>query len=331
MTAPGDSAPPPVPVNPAPGRLRPPRRRGLVILGVALLVSALVAGVVLAGPFVFHHSPGSSGTALLPSQPSCTGNFTDPAASFVITTSNPGANAIAGTWLTVTYQVKAITASSGTTAPLVTIPTVSAVFPTQGGGALIVQIAPRTLAVSLSGWSDGTGTTHSRPLNNSTNFLGNASAYLSTSKIAVTSVGPLGSIAVEIRWEWVLALTGGPGLTSGWTVPTPRGPASSELYPEPGLRLVSTGSTNVTIGSTYSVSLSGAVSGATLFLKLENATTGANLRQATVTAPEAAGAVFNASIMVLGNSGELLPGKYLLHVHDGCGALLYSVALTAHH
>lgn len=309
------------------------RGRGLLVSAAlfAVLIAALVGLVAVGAPLLFHHgSPGGGGSSVLP-PPTCVGNATNGPSSFIISSPNPAVNAPSGSQLSVSYEVRALVSGAGTASIKVDVPTVTAVFPTEGGGSITIQVGPHVLAAALSAWSDPNATSHSRTLNSSTVFQSNASAYLSTSKIAVSAPTPFGSFALEVRWQWVLTPTGGAPVVGPWTVPTAQGSSPSEFYPAAAVTLVGSSGTNATIGWNFTLALSGAAPSESFVIKLENVTTGGDLRDSSAVAPSAAGAPFNASVLVLGTSGALVPGKYIIHLHDACNALLLSLPITAHY
>jgi hypothetical protein len=96
------------------------------------------------------------------------------------------------------------------------------------------------------------------------------------------------------------------------------------FFPAPYVQLAAPAAANGTLGTNYSVDLSGAISNDSFFVELENASTGH-----VVSSRSNPGATPNATILAVGlrfeSASELLtPGAMLLHVHNACGAMLLS-------
>src|SRR4029077_7939885 len=60
-----------------------------------------------------------------------------------------------------------------------------------------------------------------------------------------------------------------------------------------------------------------------------NASTGATLGLGEIPVPSDGSTTYVGSVAILGSDGFLLPGHYLVHVHDACGSILYSLPVTA--
>src|SRR4029077_11474388 len=74
--------------------------------------------------------------------------------------------------------------------------------------------------------------------------------------------------------------------------------------------------------------LSGAISREAFFLELEYPTTGFVVQTRGTTAPSGHATPFGASILVNTRDNDLPPGPMLLHIHNHCGSMLYSIPLT---
>jgi hypothetical protein len=146
--------------------------------------------------------------------------------------------------------------------------------------------------------------------------------------------GSYGSVLLKLRWRWLETQPNSTRIFYGsWNLPTEQAhwpvQVPSEFYPAPFVRLVNTTPSPVTIGSNYTMTLAGpTVPGGGFYQELEDPGDGKLLEAYPVTAP-ATSPIFALNIPMMNFGHDLTPGTYLAHVHDQCGALLYSRTVTA--
>lgn len=322
------------------GRLRQPATQwvgpGPLFLGVGVVGVVLVSSVWALGlptatsalpPWVTGH--GSLGEIVTDPQPICGAVNGVPSGALSIPNSGPAGSFAPGTQLAVTIELREILFPGSVVGGPVELPTTLVVFATNGTASETIVLSPRTLNLSAAGWSDPTLGTANRTFNQATGFPSDSTASLSTELLAVQADAPFGTMLVEARWDWTLTPPGSPGIVGPWSLPATGGGGSSVVFPHPFVRLLSSSPQDAVIGETFTVTLAGAALSQTFLLKLENSTTGATLNLGSVVNPGSVDASFSGSIQILGSTGLLDPGSYLVHVHDQCGGILYSLPVFA--
>jgi hypothetical protein len=295
-----------------------------VALSIALVVGSLATLILLIDSPLptlgSSHSP--SGATSLPAG-TCPANESVPAAAFDINSPAPAPDAALGTVVSVAYELRAVTLPAGVDPVTVQMPGVTAFFPLSSGTPLQVFLPAETFSVTAAGWiSSGT---HSKPVPASSSFAAGSVAQLSTQLLAVMATAPAGSFDLEVRWNWSVSSSDGATSSGPGTVPTWSGQFPSIFAPEPYVALDARGPAAETSGAIFQAEFSGAGAGWPFLLKLENASTGATLNRAYFNSTDDSGAPFVGSIQMAAGSVPLAPGSYLVHLHDQCGGILYSL------
>jgi hypothetical protein len=303
----------------------------LVAVGLLMLTGGLGgANSVLPNPGTVVAMPGT----LAAVAPSCNPTNPSPSALYV-SASNPTGPLSAGSTLSVAYEVAIVnyTSSQGTIA--VYVPSALATFPltptpTNSNRSLQLFLPPHVVNVSSAGWSNpnATGTWGSKVLINSVLFNVTQSARLSTQKIAVMAgTGYTGQLTLEFRWQWATS-----NATGAWTQPnaTSKSPnLPSIFYPAPYLPILGLSAFPAPVGSNFTVMLGGAVTGTSFRMVLEYPNNGTEIRS-QVENSSATATKFPATVWLVGKTnGTLLPGNYLIHVHDVCNAITHSLSIIA--
>jgi hypothetical protein len=297
------------------------------VLSVALLAVSLGSLVsVLSLDRLAPLTTGGGAEVGIGVSPACPSTTSSPSAALDIVSQGPSTTLVQGTVLSVAYEVQALTLPSGSATAPVELPGVTGVFPLSNGAVLQVFVPPQSLVVSESAWSSVSA--HSRTLSASSSPAPNESAQLTTQLLAVTTPAPVGSLRVEVRWSWSIASPDGSTSQGPWTVPSTNGTFPSIFSPDPYVGLAGQSPTAERSGAFYSVELSGTPAHSPFLLKLENASTGATLNRAWFNSTSVAGAMFTGSIQLTSGSVGLPPGNYLIHVHDACAGILYSLPVV---
>jgi hypothetical protein len=322
---------------------RPPQRwrallgpwGGLVLAAAALFV---VGVLVLPTALPPVRTAWVTTTPPYTDPPPLAGGLCDPVttptpSSLLIPIAPPGQALGAGGSLGFAYEVAIVGYTSADDGMTLYFPTVTALFPEPNGTTPGLVVPAQSLVVRAPGWSNPATTSRSLVFPAGVQFDASQPPFLTTAKLAVMATAPYGTLTLQVRWHWVLAPPGQPAQNGSWSVVTPSASwptqLPTEFYPAPyAALLASTGST-ATIGANYSAELGGLVAGRYLFLELEDPGTGKVL-QSQGTTGTAHAATVNVSIPMLDYDRSLAPGTYLVHVHDSCGALLYSNSVSAH-
>jgi hypothetical protein len=213
-------------------------------------------------------------------------------------------------------------------------PTVDFIFPLSPSGTFSKTTAPQTFAITGPSWISPSGLNLTHVLTNALNFSATGMARATTAKLAIMADVPYGQLTVEFRWMWSALQPNGTSANSTWSTPVEGyHHGSSNLptifYPAEYVAFLSRpgGGKSVTIGTNYSATLGGPVAGNYYFLEMENSTgTVVNSQGTTMSGGVTTG---NVTIPVLDYNHFLVPGNYLVHIHDACGALLYNKQIHA--
>lgn len=318
---------------------------GLLLLGAAGVVLLAPADVArlsssanTAGPGGGNPSAPGPGPAPLPAPPNGTltptqcNRVSSPTPSAVLVpTGNPAVTAKSGDVLGVAMDWAIARQSTAGAAETVYLPSLYATFPLANGSFQTVYFAPQNVALKGIGWANASSLHGSLPIGQTTTYAAK-SALLSSQKIAAMGSEPYGGLTAEFSWRWTL--TSGTTLvaSSNWTQATSvsQYPTSlpSVFQPAPYVSLGNHTPNPATIGANWTADLGGHVGGAYFFLELETPGTGQVFQSQGQTAPGGA-AQFQVHIVLLNYNHYLSPGTYLAHIHDSCGAMLYSASVNA--
>jgi hypothetical protein len=264
-----------------------------------------------------------------PIQPACTANPAIPPSGVLVSGPAPVGWAGAGSVLSVAYELRAVPFTGSAVQGTVELPSVTAVFPNASGGTLSVFVPPRALNVTTYSWSSAALATRTHVLSSSVAFPPNGTAFLTSQLLAVMASPPYGSLLLELRWSWNLTLNGQLVESSGWTTPTVAGSHPSIFYPQSFVSLAPVGPQAALIGSSLTFTFSQGPPSARYSLKLENSSNGATVNRVNATPPADRSQPYAVSIPVLGARSPIGAGAYLVHAHSSCGAILYSVGVSA--
>jgi hypothetical protein len=327
-------------VTRGPVRLRLPRRGGpsaTLVVGVAALLTLASVGVAFAalglpaGPTVGSDRSNGGAQFTQASAAACNSpSYTSPS-SLKITLPDPVGTLAAGGSLTVEYEFAVNHSSVNTSGMLVTLPSAFATFPLLSGTETL-DIQPTSVAVPTSGWASALSMDHTVKLTSSETYKVGASATLSTQKLAVMAAATYTKLTLEFRWSWSYVAANGSVGQSGWSVPTATDHNPSQLrsifYPAPFVSFLGSSGSSPTIGTNYTATIGGQVSGEYFLLEMELPGSGKVVQAHGQTAPTGV-TTYNVSIPMIDYTNSLSPGPYLIHIHDACGAMLYNKSITA--
>lgn len=238
----------------------------------------------------------------------------------------------AGAKLNVTVQFLVANYSKADRGVSVYFPSITAVFPKLPSGSVSVFFPPKTIGITSSKWSANrtVGTT----VGTATRIDPNATAYLSTSKIAVMAGMPTGTLTIEVRWHWaVFNPSTGAHSSGAWTKPSyaASGPfLPSIFFPASYVGIVSTSGSRVPTNSTYVIGLNGSVQSTWFRMVLEYPANGTEI-QSIFENTTANNTVFNATLPIAFRNGTGIPaGNYLMHVHDSCEAIVHVLQVSVY-
>jgi hypothetical protein len=237
---------------------------------------------------------------------------------------------------TMGYQMEVEIANwANQTGPVnLTFPTIYFDFPLTTGHNFTITYPAGNITITSGGWTAQTWLSRSAVVPGGLNFSANKTARMDSMKIAIMSSGNYGTVLAKFRWRWTELEPNGTATFLGrWTVPTTRShfPTSvpSEFYPAAYVRLLSTSGSPATAGTNYTMTVTSPfMPGEWLLMELEYPS--GHVVQAYNQTWPAGSSVYGAQILLLTWGHVLLPGTYLVHLHDECGALLYSRVVTTH-
>ncbi|MCI4366995.1 MAG: hypothetical protein L3K08_04505 [Thermoplasmata archaeon] len=260
----------------------------------------------------------------------CNPKNPSPSALYISAT-NP-THAAAGDLLNVSYEYRVVNYTKADKGVELLFPSVVVVFPYLSAGSLLIYFGPKNAVIANSLWSDAATLKVTTKLVSTAVFDPNASAHLSTSKLAVMATTPTGSMTLEVRWHWTLYHTqSGSKVTGPWTKPSLNASSPnlpSTFYPAAYVGIVSTSGSSVATNTTYVVQLNGSVSSTWFRVVLEYPNNGTEI-QSIYENTTANSTLFNATLPVAFRSGTGIPaGSYLIHVHDSCQAIVHLLKVT---
>jgi hypothetical protein len=258
----------------------------------------------------------------------CSATFGSTPEALWIPDAAPNTTLTVGETLTVAYQFEAVNYSAANFGVRVRMPTTLALFPNASGGHLQLYGAPTWTTVRGSNWSNlSAGST--RHVITSTLVLSNASAaVLSTQKIAVMATTGFGTLELSFRWTWWVSSATGTLLSGPYSLANGTAFHPTIFHPAPYVQLLSTSGATGIIGTNYTLTLAGATANEEFHLELEHASNGQVVDSVSRFGATTNVTPLSANITLLGSDMVLAPGKMLLHLHNHCAAMLYSVPIT---
>ena len=213
-------------------------------------------------------------------------------------------------------------------------PTVFFTFPTHGGPNFSLTLTPSVFNITGSGWSNPSATSHSAVVPGGLAFTPGVKARLSTQRVAIMAPVNYGALTIEVRWKWTLQQPNGTKSNAPWTVPS----SASHGHLEPSVHLRASPLRHLHFpgrvmgprsrsGPTTRLPSARKWPGATSSWRMEDEAEHVVQSQGQ-TAPANA-TTFNVFIPVINYDSYLPPEKYLVHIHDSCGAILYNKLISA--
>jgi hypothetical protein len=234
-----------------------------------------------------------------------------------------------GDSLTSVYEFEVVNSTVTPINVKLTVPSFFAKYPLTGGSSISAYLPPRTIAITNSSWTAASLATVTKVMTGATTFSG-SSASMSTEFLAIMGNAAYKTVTLAFRWDWsVTFASNGTKVTSAWSHVSIGGSTPTTFYPAPTVQLVSTSSTTVHIGATFSTYLSGAISGTEFHSVLEYASSGNVMRNTPTLTPPGNSSPALVAVTILPATGPLAPSALLDHVRDVCSALLFSISVSA--
>ncbi len=250
------------------------------------------------------------------------------ATSLLIPNHNPTTSVTVGDHVDVTFEFNVNVTTVSVAGLNVYTPTVFVTMPTVGGSSFPVTFNNHTFTMTGSQW---TSLSYDKLVTSNFSFNPATNATLSSQKLGMMADTPYGTLTLEWRWSWNVTFLNGNYLQGPWTVPTSTNHSGvwlpSIFEPAPYADLVSESPVDDLIGSNYTMYLGGDVAGRSFFFELETQT-GVVWAEEWVHDNSTTNATFEANFTLLGGTNYLVPGLYIVHIHDQCIALLYSKRVT---
>ncbi len=330
--------------SPPPGAPRHSRARTWAgaIAAVAAILIALLLYFGWVAPYFTNHgtgtSPGSTpGQGIAPVNQSllgadgCNAVTSLTPSAILIPLNSPNAPLAPNAEVTASYEFAVVNYTSADHGDDLFIPSMTVVFPTSTGTSLEMIFPPAAIQPSGAGWESPSFATRSTSTTTALTFT-SSPAYITSSRLAVMANVPYGQIALEFRWHWAVSSTSGPSLASNWSDPTPNvdWPTSlpSIFLPAPLVTLVQDSGTTWTIGQNFTVWIGGDTGGRNFTLALEPTSSGVEVQHIVETVPPGNASSVPLTLPLIGDDGVMLPGSYLVHVHDSCGAIVKSITVN---
>jgi hypothetical protein len=327
------SARPPSPST-TPARLAPiltrPRRSTVLALG-AVFVLAILAAAAIPSPAATA-AVGATSPITSSAYGNCNPISSKTPSAILQGIPVPPTNVTPGGNLSAVMQVEAENWTSADSNISVHFPSIFFDFPKAAGGNEQLFFSNRSILMNFSGWSTPSfGSTKNYTFPSGLQFATGAKARIDSMKLAITATADYGQITIEIRWHWTYTSAPGVSVTSAWSVPTtkPNWPKSvpSIFWPAPYATYLNSTGTSAVIGTNFTATLGGDVAGRTFFLEMEYPS-GSVVQDLQQTAPANA-TTFTVKIPMVNYDHWLDPGAFLVHIHDACGAMLYSKTVDA--
>ncbi len=250
--------------------------------------------------------------------------------ALLIPNANPGVSVSPGDHVDVTFEFKvnAETIVPNAVGINVYTPTVFTSLEEVGGATYPATFNNHTFTIPGPTW---VSLSYDKLVTSNVTFDGAVNATLSTQKVGIMADTPYGTLKLEFRWAWNITYTNGTYVQGPWTVPSINSSLGQYLptifKPAPYVDLENESPANDYIGAPYTMWLGGDVANRSFYIEFETesgALKAAEWQNDTATT----NATFIAQITLLGFGGGLTPGLYLVHIHDSCGAMLYSKRVT---
>jgi len=261
---------------------------------VLLALPSLAPATVAPGPVLF----ASTGTC-----PGAQGAFRD----FI---KNIPGTLVAGETITVQYRFEAMNWGPSDGNVTLYLPAIFAKFPLGAGGNFTMYFSPKTIPLPDSSWSNISSATYSKQVTTSTQFS-KKEASLTTMLLALQSTAPYG-LNVSMKWRWIVTPVSGPNVTSPWGTPI------TSLFPVQYVEVTPTLPTLSTqyLGSTWTAVVTGAISGQTFYVEVENASLGSPRGATSWTVPLGSAKFTVSTPLFYTRPSQVVPGLLLVHVHE---------------
>ncbi|MCI4345978.1 MAG: hypothetical protein L3K07_04425 [Thermoplasmata archaeon] len=276
---------------------------------------------------------GSGGVAAAASSLKCNPTSNHSPSALYLPLNEPTTNLSTGGRITEILEYAVVNYTAADLGISVHFPSLFFTFPLAPSGTFSASLSPQILNISGSGWTNGAHTSRSSIVPGGLQFPSGGQARMSTEKLAIQANVPYGNLTLEFRWMWNVTQSNGTVSKSPWTTPksTYGGGVTlpSIFYPAQYISFLSgpANGQSITIGTNYTAQLGGPVGGRYFFLELENSVGHVVKAHANTIAANAT--TGNVTITIINYDKYLPPGKYLVHIHDVCGAILYNKQITA--
>jgi hypothetical protein len=234
-----------------------------------------------------------------------------------------------GDQLIVAFEYQAQNFSTAMRGIPVEVPTTLALFPQPGGTDLRVYGAARTIDVPGPNWTGWTNGSAVHSINASVGLSGTSPAWLTTQKLAVMATTPYGTLRLAFRWAWSIRTAAGAFTNGSFSATNMSAFHPTVFDPAPYVRLLGTSGPTGVIGRNASMDLGGAITNDSFFLELEHADTGVVVETRSVPGATSNASPLNVGMWLESRDRDLSAGPMLVHVHNHCGAMLYSVGVRA--
>ncbi|MCI4366994.1 MAG: hypothetical protein L3K08_04500 [Thermoplasmata archaeon] len=303
-------------------------RREVLSVGTVLVLASLFVGSIPSpsGSSALFGRSAVFTTSALPSV-ACNPISTPTPSAVLLPMAVPSHNLTAGGNLTGGFEVQIQNFSNTTDIGMkVYVPNLWFKFPLAGGSTFQIHLNASVLTFNQSGWSNASLTQRTVSVPGGLAFAKGGIGTLTSQKLAVMATAWYGQLTLQLRWHWLNTVSPGVVKQGPWSVPT-----SNSSYPkslpsifEPAPYVYITHFNPIAvIGSNYTDNLAGFVGGERFFLEMEYPGTGHVVQDLGQNAP-ANSTNFTVGIPVLNYVHELSPGTFLVHIHDGCGAMLWN-------
>ncbi|MCI4337260.1 MAG: hypothetical protein L3K17_08765, partial [Thermoplasmata archaeon] len=249
-----------------------------------------------------------------------------------IAVASPTTSAKSGGSLSFVDEIGVVNYSSTDLNRTVYVPSITVTFPLSPSGSFSIFAVPQTVTISGPGWPATTPSPHTKALTAALTFSTTKPSEASTQKIALMANASYGQLTLQVRWHWTeVAQSGDTAVNGSWSVPnrtavSPNLP--SEFYPAPYVPILHASATTLAPGANYTAELGGAIDGVSFRVVVEFPNNGTEITSRWQTGP-ASGPTFNVTAPMSYGGGSPLPaGKYLVHIHDTCEAMIHSISVT---
>ncbi|HZY70654.1 MAG TPA: hypothetical protein VFF67_06740 [Thermoplasmata archaeon] len=235
-----------------------------------------------------------------------------------------------GDSISIAYEVAAQNYTASDKGLVVHVPSVFGLFPTTQGTTVSILLYRQNLTINGPGFTNASLASATKALTSGVAFPKGGTANLTSEKLAVQAdVAKYGALTLQLRWHWITDQSANRGgvTTGNWSTLTYRTTqvATPTIFlAAPFVDLLAHTGPTAVIGNNYTASVDGADQSTSFNLEIENAT-GTIYRQLPITTPAAPPDPQVVAIAIMGDDNGITPGAYLFHLHDHCGAILYSV------